>query len=97
MTCQVIFEFRVKEDCIEKLRAWVREVLPDTRGYDGCNSLYFIQNQDDATDFMAVEQWETRQHYEKYLQWRTETGVLDAMVEMMDGEPSFRFFDYFGV
>ena len=45
----------------------------------------------------VIEQWEARGHYERYLGWRTETGVLDSLVAMMDGEPLFPFFDYFGV
>ena len=97
MACQVILEFRIKDDCIEKLRGWLKEVLPATRGYKGCISISVIQNQDAPTSIAVVEQWESREHYEEYLQWRTKTGVLNAMVDMMDGEPSFRFFNYFGV
>lgn len=97
MTCQVILEFRVKEDSVEKLRAWMKEILRDTRGYKGCNNLYLIQNQDDPYGIMVVEQWETRSHFENYLQWRTDAGVLKDLVDMTDGEASFRFFDYFGV
>lgn len=97
MACQVTLEFKVKQDCIEKLRTWMREVLPDTRGYDGCISISLVQDQDDPTAFAAIEQWDTRQHYEKYRQWRNETGVLEDLIAMMDGEPSFRFFNYFGV
>ena len=97
MACQVILEFQVKDDCIEKLRSWLKEVLPDTRGYEGCISISVIQNQDSPTSIAVVEQWESREHYENYLQWRSETGILNAMVDMMVGEPSFRFFDYFRV
>ncbi len=52
---------------------------------------------DDPTDFVIVEQWDTRQHYETYLQWRTDTGVLGNIAEKLDGEPSIRSFIYFGV
>jgi quinol monooxygenase YgiN len=92
-----MLEFRVKEDSVEKLRSWFREILPDTRGFEGCMTLHVIQNQDDPTNIVVVEQWASRQHYEKYIQWRTERGEVDTFVGMMDGEPSFRFFDYFGV
>ncbi len=75
MTCQVILEFRIKQDYMEKFQPWVREILPDTRGYDGCVSISVTQNQDDTAAIAIVEQWNTRQHYEKYLQWRTDTGA----------------------
>jgi quinol monooxygenase YgiN len=97
MTCQVILEFYVKDHAIEDLRAWLQRILPDTRGFEGCVNIAVTQNQDDPTAIAVVEQWVTRQHYEKYLQWRTDTGSLGELVAMMSGEPTFRFFDYFGV
>lgn len=97
MSCQVILELKAKPDCIEKARAFLRKVLPDTRSYAGCITLHVIQNQDDPTTIVIVEQWDTRQHYEKYLAWRTESGVMDEFGAMMAGPPNIRFFDYFGV
>jgi quinol monooxygenase YgiN len=97
MACQVILEFHVKDDCIEKARTWLKRILPDTRAFDGCISIAVVQNQDDQTGLVVLEQWVTRQHYERYLQWRTETGVLDELIAMLSGEPKFRFLDYFGV
>ncbi len=97
MTCQVILEFSVKEDCMDNFQTWMREILPDTRGYDGCVSLSVTQNQDDVSAITIIEQWDSRQHYENYLQWRTDTGVLNDLLEMIDGEPSFRFFNYLGI
>lgn len=97
MTCQVILEFKAKKNSIEGIRSFLREILPDTRGYDGCVGLSITQNQDDLTAFAVVEQWDTRKKYEAYLQWRIDSGVMNKLAEMMDGEPSIRFFNYFGV
>ena len=97
MACQVLLEIRIKKDCVEKLRSWMRTILPDTRGFDGCITLYLVQNQDEPTNFVVVEQWESRAHYEKYLKWRTDTGILAELVGMLDGEPSFKFCNFFGV
>ena len=97
MTCQVILEFKAKKDAIEGIRSFLREILPDTRGYDGCVGLNITQNQDDPTAFAVVEQWNTRKQYEAYLQWRINSGVMDKLAAMMDGAPSIRFFNYFGV
>ena len=97
MTCQVILEFRLHEDWIEKLRTWMRKILPDTRGYDDCVTIHLLQNQDEPMAIAVIEHWESRQIYEKYLAWRTDMGIVDELVAMMAGEPSFRFFDFFGV
>lgn len=94
MACQVILELRTKEDCADKARSWFKSVLPDTREFDGCIGLYLVKNQDDPLNFVIIEQWDTRAQYEKYLAWRTERGDIDALVDMIDGEPSIRFFDY---
>lgn len=97
MTCYVTLEFKVKNESAEELPIFLRKILPDTRGYDGCVSINVVQNQDEPTEFAVLEQWNTRQHYEDYLNWRTETGVLDELLIMVEGEPSIRFFDYLGV
>lgn len=94
MACQVILELRAKEDCIDKARSWFKNVLPDTREFDGCIGIYLVKNQDDPQNFVIIEQWDTRAQYEKYFAWRTERGDIDSLVEMIDGEPSIRFFDY---
>jgi quinol monooxygenase YgiN len=39
------------------------------------------------------ERWDSRQHYEKYLAWRTETGVADQLVAMLAAPPSIRYFE----
>lgn len=97
MSCQVILTFNAKPDCIDKARAWLKNVLPDTRAFDGCVTLHVVQNQDDPTEIAIVEQWDSRQHYEKYLAWRTESGVMDEFRAMMAADPDIRFFDYFRV
>ena len=97
MACQVILELRTKEDCIDKAREWFKSVLPDTREFDGCTLIHLVKNQDDPQNLMIIENWDSRPQYEKYLAWRTERGDIDQLAEMMDGEPSIRFFDFLGI
>ena len=87
MTCQVILEIKVKPESVDAARAWFRSVLPDTRAYAGFVTLHITQNQDDPTDLMIVEQWDTRAAYEKYLAWRGERGDMNALGAMLAGEP----------
>lgn len=97
MSCQVILTFEAKADCVEKAREWLKRVLPDTRSFDGCITLHVIQNQDKPTEILIIEQWDSRRHYEKYLAWRTETGIMNEFRAMMAADPHIRFFDYFRV
>ena len=97
MTTQVILEFRAKEGCADKVRDWLRSVLPDTRGFKGCVTLHVIRNQDEPAQFLIIEQWDTRADYEAYLAWRGERGDMEIFGAMMDGPPTIRFFDFVGI
>jgi quinol monooxygenase YgiN len=97
MSTKVVLEFQANADQVDAVRDFLRDVLPDTRGYEGFESLTVHQNDDDPTLFLIWEQWATRPNYEAYLAWRTETGALDKLVAMLTGPPSFRFFNHVGV
>ncbi len=93
MATTVILEAKTKSGTGNDVLAKLKELLPDTRSYDGCLSLDVYQQQDDSDTVVMVEQWESKSHYQKYLDWRMETGVFAQLVEALEGEPSIRFFD----
>jgi quinol monooxygenase YgiN len=35
---------------------------------------------------LLIEEWEKIENQEAYLEWRTETGMVEAMSEFLDGE-----------
>ena len=37
--------------------------------------------------------WDSVEHYEKYLAWRTETGVLAELSALLEGDPNIRYFE----
>ena len=97
MSMKVVLEFQTTADQVEAVKDLLRTVLPDTRGYEGFESLTVHQNDDTPTSFLLWEQWATRGNYEAYLAWRTETGVLDKLVAMLTEPPTIRFFNHVGV
>src|SRR4051794_22897974 len=97
MSMKVVLEFQTTVDQVDAVKDFFRTVLPDTRGYEGFESLTMHQNDDDPTSFLVWEQWASRPHYESYLAWRTETGVLDKLLAMLPEPPSIRFFNHVGV
>jgi len=60
-------------------------VLPETRAYDGCISVSTHRDLDDASKIFLIEVWETREQQGKYLAWRVETGLMDAIGPMLAG------------
>ena len=94
MSVMVLLELQSNVENIEQLKSTFKDMLADTRKYDGCQGVETFNNQDDSNNLVLVEKWESRQHYEAYLAWRTESGALDAVVSMTSGPPSIRYFDY---
>ena len=89
----VVLELKAKPGTGDNAVPFFKQILPDTRSYDGCISVEFIQNQDDPDTLIAYERWETREHYEKYFKWRTESGTLTPLGPLVEGPPSIRYFN----
>ena len=93
MSVMVLLEAPVKADEISHLKSYLAEIFPETREYDGCQGIEAYFNLDDKGKIVLVERWDSRAHHEKYLGWRTETGVMDKIGSMLAGPPSMRFFE----
>ena len=78
----IIAEFVANPDKVADLEDVFRLELGATRAFDGCVSLdvYF---EVDASTFTLVEDWESFEQYDKYLDWRMGTdlpGRLDPIL-----------------
>lgn len=93
MAIQVILELQAKEGKAEALKGYFAEILPDTRRYDGCINIDILSNLDNPNDLVAYETWESPAAYQRYFNWRAETGVFENLTEMLDGVPKKRLFE----
>ena len=93
MSTVVLLEIQVKPEAVDEMKALLKKILPDTRAYEGCQGLDLYGNLDDTGNLVFYERWDSRQHYEKYLAWRTETGVADQLVAMLAAPPSIGYFE----
>ena len=93
MTCMVLLELKANAGTGADLVCMFKQILPETRAYDGCLGVDVYRNQDDTDVVVLVEQWQSRAHYEKYFAWREESGAVAQMAAMVDGPPSLRYFD----
>jgi quinol monooxygenase YgiN len=93
MSVKVILEVAAKPGSEAALKKLFADALGDTRKYDGCVRIDVLENQDKAGNLILVEEWATRPHYEKYLAWRTETGLVDKLGGFLAGPPSIRYFE----
>jgi quinol monooxygenase YgiN len=97
MPINVILEMKSSSDKIEELKAYLSSILPVTRQYFGYINLEVLSSLDDANELVIYETWESREAYQKYFNWRAETGVFDKLGEMIVGEPKVRFLENIGI
>jgi len=93
MSVTVLLEVQSKLEKLAELKSTFKNTLPDTRAYEGCQGVEVIENQDDSCNLILIQRWDSRQHYEKYLGWRTKTGAVKALGAMLAQPPSVRYFD----
>ncbi len=92
MTIMVLLELKARAETVERLKAALPLLFPDTRAFDGCRGITAYTCADDGQTFVFVQYWESKAHYERYLAWRTETGALTDIVGMLEGGISIRYF-----
>ena len=93
MSVIVLLEMQVKPEAVNEVKALLKGLLPDTRAYAGCQGIDIYGNTDDAGNLVFYERWDSREHYQRYLAWRTETGVVDQLSAKLTGPPSIRYFE----
>ena len=93
MAVKVILEVKAKPGTGNELVAFFGSILPETRAYEGCTGVEALQNSDDADTVVVVEEWDSREQYEKYLAWQRERGVSDRLKQALAEPPSIRHFD----
>ena len=93
MSINVMLEFQCREDKIEAFKSVLEVALVDTRNYDGCVSVQVTVNQEAPLNLIFLEVWESREHNEKYLAWRTDTGLFETLSDMLSSPPTIRYFE----
>ncbi len=93
MTVEVLLEASVKPEDVSDMKSYLAEIFPDTRAFDGCRGIDAYFNTADTGNMVLVEHWDSQAQFEKYLAWRTETGVMDRLAAMLAGPPSIRYFE----
>ena len=93
----VTLTFTVKPERAEEFISLLKSLLPDTRAYEGCLRVDVYQDQGNPGNILLVEDWTSKQHQEKYQEWRDETGIAEVVGPFLAGDPSFRYLDHLDV
>jgi len=84
MQNMVTAEFRAAPGKLDALIDFLREALPDTRSFEGCISLA-VHVDREAGAILLIEDWRSLADYDRYLAWRVETGLVEAIGGLLEG------------
>ena len=93
MTASVLLEGVLKDGEVENFTEIAREAFKVTRADDGCIEINLTLNVENRNNFVLTEKWESKEHYEKYLAFRTEDGTVELIGSLCDEGPTIRIFD----
>jgi quinol monooxygenase YgiN len=97
MSVTVIATLNLKAGMADAVLGGLKDMLPGTRAFQGCEDVLVVQDQDKPDTLILVEQWGARSDHEAYLAWRTETGALASMAEVMAEPPVFTYCNPTGI
>ncbi len=95
MGTAVTVDLSIHPDKVEEFLELIRAIAPDTRAFAGCRHFDIWRDQDQPGHILFYEIWDSRADQEKYLAWRTETGVMDQLVPFVAAPPVFAYYDLF--
>ena len=58
-------------------------LLRDTAKFEGFRSIRVVRNGANPDRVMLIEEWDSEDHYKKYIAWRTERGDMDRTADLL--------------
>ena len=93
MAVTVTLDLRIKTEKLDEFKVALKAWLPDTRAYSGCRGVDVHEDLDKPGHLFLVQLWDSREHQQKYVAWRTETGVMETFLGFLAVEPTFTYYD----
>jgi quinol monooxygenase YgiN len=90
VTTLVFVDLKPNHDDKNSLLKFLESIINETREYDGC-IFCDIYMEDDEVGMIFIENWKSKAHYEKYLAWRIDTGVMEKLGSFLAAPPIIRF------
>ena len=93
MSIVVLFQMSAKKESLEKLIKYFKEILIETRSYEGCQGVHVYQNKESPTKLTIHAKWVSEEAQKKYIAWRMEAGEFDKLMSMLSEPPTMQYFD----
>ena len=96
MAVSVLLSGTLKDGLVDKFSEICTEAFQVTRAFDGCQNINLTFHVNEIHKFVLTEVWDSKEHYEKYLAFRTEDGTIAAVTDMCVDGPTIDIFDITG-
>ena len=93
MSVIVLVNLDVKEESVEELKKYLKEILPDTRSFEGCQGVQVYESKESPTKMTIHTKWTSEEAQKKYMSWRIDTGALDKLMPMLSEQPNLEFYN----
>ena len=85
MSIIVIIDLPAKGDSVEELKKYLKDNLPDTRAFEGCQGVQLYSSVESPSKLILHEKWVSVEAHKKYLEWRKEKGDQNKLGSMLTG------------
>jgi quinol monooxygenase YgiN len=82
----------IKAESLPTAPAVLRDILADTRAFDGCLGVEVLVDRADPAHFLVVEQWASLEHDSAYRAWRAGDGA-SGLGELLAAPPVLSHFE----
>ncbi len=85
-------DLTLKTESLATAPAVLRDILADTRAFDGCLGVEVLTDSADPEHFLVVEQWASLEHDAAYRAWRAGDGA-SALGDLLAAPPVLTRFE----
>lgn len=90
-------DLNLKSEALPDAPAVLRQILSDTRAFDGCLGVDVLVDSKDPAHILVVERWASLEHDAAYRAWRAGEGASN-LGELLAVAPTLTYFETsFGV
>ena len=93
MTITALLELQLQTTALAEAPALLREVLADTRAFDGCLGVEVIVDSADPAHMIVVETWASRAQDDAYRAWRLTDAGQSALGTLLAAPPTLTWFE----
>ena len=93
MSVIVLVNLDIKEEHVDELKKYFKEILPETRSFEGCQGVQMYESKESPTKMIIHAKWESEEAQKKYMSWRMDMGALDKIIPMLSEAPNLEFYN----